>query len=104
VFGLPGNPVSCLTNMYLFVAPMLRRIARLPPPLERIVSARLAEEVSSPRGRHQVYPVRLEGDAAVPGLQELGRDHEPRTRGRVLRDPSEVERVEAGTRVDVILF
>ena len=35
VFGLPGNPVSCLINAYLFVAPMLRRIAHLPPPFER---------------------------------------------------------------------
>ena len=104
VFGLPGNPVSCLTNMYLFVAPMLHRIARLPPPLERIVSARLAEEVSSPRGRHQVYPVRLEGDAAVPVFKSSGEITSLARADGFFEIPSEVERVEAGARVDVVLF
>jgi molybdopterin molybdotransferase len=104
VFGLPGNPVSCLTNMYLFVAPMLRRMARLPPPIERIVSARLADEVNSPRGRHQVYPVRLEGDVAVPVFKSSGEITSLARADGFFEIPAEVERVEAGTRVDVILF
>ena len=48
VFGMPGNPVSCLTNAYLLVAPLLRRMAHLPPATERVVLARLASEVESP--------------------------------------------------------
>jgi molybdopterin biosynthesis enzyme len=83
---------------------MLRRIARLPPPLERIVSARLAEEVSSPRGRHQVYPVRLEGDAAVPVFKSSGEITSLARADGFFEIPAVVERVEAGTRVDVILF
>ena len=30
VLGMPGNPTSCLSNAYLLVVPMLRRMARLP--------------------------------------------------------------------------
>ena len=41
VFGLPGNPVSCLTNMYLFVAPMLCRMAHLPQPIQRVTGVEL---------------------------------------------------------------
>jgi len=104
VFGLPGNPVSCLTNMYLFVAPMLRRIARLPPPIERVVPARLADEVSSPRGRHQVYPVRLEGDTAVPVFKTSGEITSLARADGFFEIPADVERVEAGTRIEVVLF
>jgi molybdenum cofactor synthesis domain-containing protein len=104
VFGLPGNPVSCLTNMYLFVAPMLRRIARLPPPIERIVVARLADEVSSPRGRHQVYPVRLEGDNAVPVFKSSGEITSLARADGFFEIPADVERVEAGARIEVVLF
>ena len=104
VFGLPGNPVSCLTNMYLFVAPMLRRIARLPPPIERVVRARLADEVNSPRGRHQVYPVRLEGDTAVPVFKTSGEITSLARADGFFEIPADVERVEAGTRIEVVLF
>ena len=30
VFGMPGNPSSCLTNAYVLLVPFLRRMARLP--------------------------------------------------------------------------
>src|SRR5882762_5039015 len=33
VLGMPGNPTSCLSNCYVLLAPMLRRMARLPPPM-----------------------------------------------------------------------
>ena len=48
VFGMPGNPVSCLTNAYLLVAPLLRRMAHLPPAAERVVLARLATRSARP--------------------------------------------------------
>ena len=104
VFGLPGNPVSCLTNMYLFVAPMLRRIARLPPPIERVVSARLSEDVSSPRGRHQVYPVALDGDKAVPVFKSSGEITSLAQADGFFEIPADIERVEAGRQIAVILF
>ena len=39
---------------------------------ERVVLARLATEVESPAGRHQIYPVRVDGDGAVPVFKGSG--------------------------------
>jgi molybdenum cofactor synthesis domain-containing protein len=104
VFGLPGNPVSCLTNMYLFVAPMLCRIAHLPPPVQRVVTARLSADVTSPAGRHQVYPVRLEGDEAVPVFKTSGEITSLAYADGFFEIPADMEHVDAATIVNVILF
>lgn len=104
VFGMPGNPVSCLTNMYLLVAPLLRRLAHLPPPVQRVAVARLAEAVQSPPGRHQIYPVRLEGDRAVPVFKGSGEVTSLAWADGYFEIAEQVESVEAGTVVEVTLF
>jgi molybdopterin molybdotransferase len=104
VFGLPGNPVSCLTNMYLFVAPMLCRMAHLPPPVQREVTARLTDDVVSPKGRHQVYPVRVDGDEAVPVFKTSGEITSLARADGFFEIPADVEWVETGTLVRVMLF
>ena len=104
VFGMPGNPVSCLTNAYLLVAPLLRRMAHLPPAVERVVVARLATEVSSPAGRHQIYPVRVDGTTAVPVFKGSGEITSLAHSDGYFEIPAEVESVEAGTVVEVTLF
>jgi molybdopterin molybdotransferase len=104
VFGLPGNPVSCLTNMYLFVAPMLRRMAHLPPPLERVVTAQLAESVSSPKGRYQIYPVRYEDGMAIPVFKTSGEITSLARADGFFEIPVDVESVEASTLIEVTLF
>ena len=104
VFGMPGNPVSCLTNAYLFVAPLLRRMARLPAAPERRVRARLAGAVGSPAGRHQIYPVRLEGTDAVPVFKGSGEITSLAWADGYFEIAADVESVEAGTWVDVTLF
>ncbi len=104
VFGMPGNPVSCLTNAYLLVAPLLRRMAHLPPALDRTVLARLASPVESPAGRHQIYPVRLGGAEAIPVFKGSGEITSLARADGYFEIPSEVERVEAGSVVEVTLF
>jgi molybdopterin molybdotransferase len=104
VFGLPGNPVSCLTNMYLFVAPMLRRMARLPAPIQRVVAAYLSEPVTSPAGRHQIYPVRLDGHVAVPVFKSSGEITSLARADGFFEIAADVEHVDAGALVDVVLF
>jgi molybdopterin molybdotransferase len=104
VFGMPGNPVSCLTNAYLLVAPMLRRMARLPPVATRTVVARLAQPVDSPAGRHQIYPVRLEGSAAVPVFKGSGEITSLAHADGYFEIPEDVSTLEAGTVVEVTLF
>ena len=104
VFGMPGNPVSCLTNAYLLVAPLLRRMAHLPPAAERVVLARLAHQVESPAGRHQIYPVRVDGNSAVPVFKGSGEITSLAHADGYIEIAAEMERVEAGTVVEVTLF
>ena len=104
VFGMPGNPVSCLTNAYLLVAPMLRRMARLPPASERRVLARLTGPVDSPAGRHQIYPVRLEGSQAVPVFKGSGEITSLAHADGYFEIPEDVSTLDAGTVVEVTLF
>jgi len=104
VFGMPGNPTSCLSNGYLLVAPMLRRIARLPPLAPRTVRARLARRVSSPRGRHQFYTVRLEGGVAHPAFKGSGDITSIANADGYFEIGDETESVEEGAEVEIILW
>ncbi len=61
VFGLPGNPVSCMVTFDLFVAPTLARLSGLVgPPPRQLVRARLAHNIPSAAGREDYVQVRVE--------------------------------------------
>ncbi len=61
VFGLPGNPVSCMVTFDLFVAPTLARMSGASHgPARRTVSARVARNIASASGREDYIQVRLE--------------------------------------------
>jgi molybdopterin molybdotransferase len=65
VFGLPGQPVSVLNTFELFVAPVLRRMQRLPDDTPRVL-ARLTTAVHSADGREDHVRVRLEARSDGP--------------------------------------
>ncbi len=55
IFGLPGNPVSCMVAFHLFVAPAMRKAAGIAnDPRPPIVRVRLASSVSS-KGDRRTY-------------------------------------------------
>jgi molybdopterin molybdotransferase len=83
---------------------MLRRMARLPPVATRTVVARLAQPVDSPAGRHQIYPVRLEGSAAVPVFKGSGEITSLAHADGYFEISEDVSTVDAGTVVEVTLF
>jgi molybdopterin molybdotransferase len=61
VFGLPGNPVSCMVTFDLFVAPTLHRLAgRTDAEHRQSVAARLTRNVASAPGREDYFQVRVE--------------------------------------------
>jgi molybdopterin molybdotransferase len=61
VFGLPGNPVSCMVTFDLFVAPALAALSGAArPPAPPAVAARLGKNVASVPGREDYVQVRLE--------------------------------------------
>lgn len=66
VFGMPGYPTSSLVNSYLFLAPALRKMARLPEKHPQTVKAKMSETTAGAKDRPQFMTVKLEGDEAVP--------------------------------------
>jgi molybdenum cofactor synthesis domain-containing protein len=104
VLGMPGYPTSCLSNGYLFLVPMLRRMARLPEYRPQVVRVPLARRVVSTTGRHQFYTVRLQDGRAVPAFKASGDITSMALADGYFEIPAQVDVVEAGEMVDVRLF
>ena len=104
VFALPGYPASCLSNAHMLLVPMLRRIARLGPKVNRTLIVPLAARVTSTAGRHQFYTVRIENGAAVPVFKASGDITSMSRADGYIEIPADVSAVEAGIPVEVTLF
>lgn len=59
VFGLPGNPVSCMVNFYQFVRPVLRTMLGDPHPYLPVVEAEVRGSAKRHSGRPEFIRVRL---------------------------------------------
>jgi molybdopterin molybdotransferase len=104
VLGMPGYPTSCLSNGYMLLVPMLRRMARLPEHRPQIVRVRLARRIVSTTGRHQFFTVRIADGSAVPAFKGSGDITSMAHADGYLEIPAQVDIVEAGELVDVKLF
>ena len=104
VLGMPGNPTSCLSNAYLLLLPLLRRMARLPDYQPRTVKVPLSARILSSVGRHQFYTVRIEGNAAVPAFKSSGDITSMSHADGYIEVAAATGLVEAGTLVEVKLF
>ena len=104
VFAMPGYPTSCLSNAHMLLVPMLRRIARLNPKVNKTLRLPLARRITSATGRHQFYTVRVEDGSAVPAFKGSGDITSMSRADGYIEIPANVDAVEAGTSVDVTLF
>jgi molybdopterin molybdotransferase len=104
VFALPGYPTSCLSNAHILLVPMLRRIARLGPRVNRTVALPLAKRISSALGRHQFYTVRIEGRTAVPAFKASGDITSMSRADGYIEIAADVDAVEQGSIVEITLF
>lgn len=104
VFGMPGNPTSCLSNGYVILAPVLRRLARLPPQSEHVVEVALAERVVSTIGRVKFLTVRIVEGKAVPAFKESSAITSMAHADGYIEIPANVDRLEKGERVRVTLY
>lgn len=104
VLGMPGYPTSCLSNCYMLLAPMLRRMARLPPPIEKVVEAPLAKRLVSVIGRMEFHTVRIVGGQAVPAYKESGAITSMAHADGYIEIPANVDLIEKGDTVRVVLF
>ncbi|OGS47656.1 MAG: molybdenum cofactor biosynthesis protein [Euryarchaeota archaeon RBG_16_67_27] len=104
VLGMPGYPTSCLSNCYMLLAPMLRRMARLPAASGRVVEAPLAKRLVSVVGRVEFHTVRLVDGVAVPAYKESGAITSIAHADGYIEIPANVDLIERGERVRVVLF
>ncbi len=102
VFGMPGNPTSCLSQAHVLLMPALRQLAGLPAIDPPRVRRRLASAVGSPANRHQFLPVRIEGDLAVPTFKGSGEITSLSQADGYVEIPVGVARLDAGTDVEVV--
>ncbi|MCX8173725.1 MAG: molybdopterin-binding protein [Thermoplasmata archaeon] len=103
VIGMPGYPTSCLTNAYALLLPAIGKIARREIQLKR-VKARAGRRVASTIGRLQFLPVKIEGDTAVPVFKESGAITSMADADGYLEIPENVDIVEKGEEVEVVVF
>jgi molybdopterin molybdotransferase len=104
VLGMPGYPTSCLSNGYMLLVPLVRRLARLPDARLRSVRAPLAQRIVSTTGRHQFYTVRIVDGLAVPAFKASGDITSMSQADGYIEIPAQTDIVEKGETVEVRLF
>jgi len=104
VLGMPGYPTSCLSNAYMLLVPMLRRMARLPAHRSHTVSVPAAQRFVSTTGRHQFYTVRVVDGLAVPAFKASGDITSMSQADGYIEIPPLTDLVEKGETVVVKLF
>lgn len=104
VLGMPGYPTSCLSNGYMILLPILRRMAHLPPQVDRKVRATLERRLTSTIGRHQFYTVRLVDGKACPAFKESGSITSMSDADGYIEIPAHVDLLEKGEEVEVTLL
>jgi molybdenum cofactor synthesis domain-containing protein len=100
VFGMPGYPTSCLSNAYMLLVPVLRRLGRLPPAALRTVALPLGQRVVSTTGRHQFYTVRIVDGVAMPAFKQSGDITSMSLADGYFEIPAQTDIVEKGEMVD----
>ena len=104
VFGIPGYPAACMSSGYRFLLPAVRSLARLPKKIDIVVRAKMAKRIVSSLGRSQFLTVRLEGGIAHPVFKESGTITSMADADGYVDIPADVDLVEKGEEVDVILL
>jgi molybdenum cofactor synthesis domain-containing protein len=102
--GMPGNPTSCLSNAYMLLVPLLRKMARLPAWSPRVVTAPLARRIVSTAGRHQFFTVRVVDGHVEPAFTSSGHITSMAHADGYIEIPATTSTVDAGAMVTVTLF
>ena len=104
ILGMPGYPTSCLSNAYLFLVPAIRRMARLPPKIPRKVKAKMGVRVVSASGREQFFTVKIKNGIAYPAFKASGDITSLANADGYIILPVNLDVIEKGEEVTVILF
>lgn len=104
VINLPGYPTSCLTAGYIFITPIVRKMAHLPPIKKKTVKAKLQRKIVSRLGRHQIFTVKIKDGVAIPAFKESGAITSIAWADGYIEIPYNVDLIEEGDEVEVVMF
>jgi len=104
IFGMPGYPTSCLSNVYLFLVPAIRKIARLPPKHLKTVRVKMGTRVVSASGREQFLSVTIKNGVAYPVFKASGDITSLANADGYIVLPVNLDVIEKGEEVTVTLF
>lgn len=104
VLGMPGYPASCLSNAYVFLIPMVRKMARLPQKRPTTVRAKMARRFVSSSGREQFLTVKIIDGKAYPVFKKSGDITSLSKADGYIILPVNLDVIEEGEEVTVILF
>jgi molybdopterin molybdotransferase len=104
IFGMPGNPTSCLSNACILLIPFLRRVARLPDWQPVKLTRPLARAIAALPDRHQFYAVRLVNDVVEPAFKSSGDITSLASADGYIEVPAGSKGLEAGEAVTVTLL
>lgn len=102
-FGLPGHPAAAFYTFHLFAKPaILKRRGAIAVP--RYVEAELSQKVPSNHGREEILGVALENGKAVPLPAKSGVVSVLSRADGTITIPRDLEGLERGEKVKVLLF
>ncbi|MBQ8470241.1 MAG: molybdopterin molybdotransferase MoeA [Clostridia bacterium] len=102
-FGLPGHTAAAFFTFHLFAKPaILKRYGAIAVP--RYVEAELSQKVPSNHGREEIMAVALENGKAVPLPAKSGVVSVLSRADGTITIPRDLEGLERGTKVKVLLF
>lgn len=102
-FGLPGHPAAAFYTFHLFAKPaILKRMGALAVP--RYIEAELSRKVPSNHGREEILGVALEDGKAVPLPAKSGVVSVLSRADGTITIPRDLEGLERGAKVKVLLF
>jgi molybdenum cofactor synthesis domain-containing protein len=104
LLGMPGHPTSCLSNAYIFLMPMIRKLARLPERRLTTVKAKLSRRIVSTLGRKVFMTVRIRGGEVEPVFKESSAITSMADADGYMVIPENVDTMEKGDEVEVLLF
>jgi molybdenum cofactor synthesis domain-containing protein len=104
IFGMPGYPTSCLNNSYVFLAPAVRLMARLPPREARVLRLPMGHRMESRSDREQFITVRVTEGKAYRVYKQSGDITSMTHADGYIVLPVGVSAVEKGEEVEVTLL
>ena len=104
VLGTPGYPTACLIDGYVFMAPIIRKLAHLPPKIKQKIQTKISRRIVSTLGRQQFLTVKLDEGKAIPVFKESGAITSMAEADGYVEIPANVDLLEKGDPVEVVLF